>query len=188
MVKEWLDKDTRRAGSIVIPVQSVGESPWRRSSAAPGTSAIVSGADAGDGRHAHLGKRTIGRSMPRPERLGLPVGIHAGSILSQPADPRSAGVRITSRIHRGRRRRSRSQLTSLIVEGVFARHPNLKNGDAGIRLHLAAVLSVAAAQVLARGADWKPPWVGIARRWRCVRGNIRFSLPARSTRRRIPRH
>ena len=38
-----------------------------------------------------------------------------------------------------------TQLTSLIVEGVFARHPKLKMVMLESRVHLAAVLSVAAA-------------------------------------------
>ena len=67
-----------------------------------------------------------------------------------------------------------TQSTSLIVEGVFAGGIRTENGDARIRLHLAAVVPLAAAQILAR-RRMETPWVDRAP-LEIVRSNIRFSL------------
>ena len=121
-----------------------------------------------------LGKRAYWPIYAAAERLGLPIGVHAGSAYHNP--PTSVGwgsYHIEDYVAQAQA--FQTQLTSLIVEGVFARHPNLKMVMLESRLHLAAGLSVAAAQVLARRAHGNARG-SIARRLEIVRSNIRFSL------------
>ena len=150
LVKEWLDKDARLRGSIVIPVQSVEKSVAEIERCAKDKRFVqVLMLVMGD---MPLGKRAYWPIYAAAERLGLPIGIHAGSNYHNP--PTSVGwgsYHIEDYVAQAQA--FQTQLTSLIVEGVFARHPKLKMVMLESRLHLAAVLSVAAAQVLARRAD-----------------------------------
>ena len=150
LVKEWLDKDERLRGSIVIPTQSVEKSVAEIERCA------------GDKRFVQvlmlvmgdmpLGKRAYWPIYAAAERLGLPIGIHAGSAYHNP--PTSVGwgsyhiedyvaqaTGVPDPAHQPDRR------------GRVRPASEAENGDARIRLHLAAGLSVAAAQVLARRAD-----------------------------------
>ena len=149
LVKEWLDRDARLRGSIVIPVQSVEKSVAEIERCAQDQRFVqVLMLVMGD---MPLGKRAYWPIYAAAERLGLPIGIHAGSAYHNP--PTSVGwgsYHIEDYVAQAQA--FQTQLTSLIVEGVFARHPNLKMVMLESRLHLAAVLSVAAAQVLARHA------------------------------------
>ena len=150
LVKEWLDKDARLRGSIVIPTQSVEKSVAEIERCAA-DKRFRAGADAGDGRHAARASARYWPIYAAAEKHGLPIGIHAGSAYHNP--PTSVGwgsYHIEDYVAQAQA--FQTQLTSLIVEGVFARHPNLKMVMLESRLHLAAGLSVAAAQVLARRA------------------------------------
>ena len=142
LAKEWLDKDSRLRGSIVIPIQSVEKSVAEIERCAADRRFVqVLMLVMGD---MPLGKRAYWPIYAAAERLGLPIGIHAGSNYHNP--PSSVGwdsYHIEDYVAQATA--FQTQLTSLIVEGVFARHPRAENGDAGIRVHLAAVLSVAAA-------------------------------------------
>ena len=63
--------------------------------------------------------------MRPPNGWALPIGIHAGSAYHNP--PTSVGwgsYHIEDYVAQATA--FQTQLTSLIVEGVFARHPNLK--------------------------------------------------------------
>ena len=96
-----------------------------------------------------LGKRAYWPIYAAAERLGLPIGIHAGSAYHNP--PTSVGwgsYHVEDYVAQAQA--FQTQLTSLIVEGVFARHPKLKMVMLEIRLHLARAVRLAAAQVLAR--------------------------------------
>ena len=150
LAKEWLDKDARLRGSIVIPVQSVEKSVAEIERCAKDQRFVqVLMLVMGD---MPLGKRAYWPIYAAAERLGLPIGIHAGSSYHNP--PTSVGwgsYHIEDYVAQAQA--FQTQLTSLIVEGVFARHPEPENGDAGIGLHLAAAVPVAAAQVLARHPD-----------------------------------
>jgi uncharacterized protein len=171
LVKEWLDKDSRLRGSIVIPVQNVEKSVTEIERCAKDPRFVqVLMLVMGD---MPLGKRAYWPIYAAAERLGLPIGIHAGSNYHNP--PTSVGwgsYHIEDYVAQAQA--FQTQLTSLIVEGVFARHPNLKmvmleSGFTWLppflwRLHK-----------FWRGIRMETPWVDRAP-LEIVRSNIRFSL------------
>jgi uncharacterized protein len=171
LVKEWLDKDSRLRGSIVIPLQNIEKSVAEIERCASDKRFVqVLVLVMGD---MPLGKRAYWPIYAAAERLGLPIGIHAGSNYHNP--PTSVGwgsYHIEDYVAQAQA--FQTQLTSLIVEGVFARHPNLKmvmleSGFTWLppflwRLHK-----------FWRGIRMETPWVDRAP-VEIVRSNIRFSL------------
>ena len=171
LVKEWLDKDDRLRGSIVIPVQSIEKAVAEIERCAQDKRFVqVLMLVMGD---MPLGKRHYWPIYAAAERLGLPIGIHAGSAYHNP--PSSVGwgsYHIEDYVAQAQA--IQTQLTSLIVEGVFARHPKLKM------------------VMLESGFTWLPPFLWrLHKFWRgvrmetpwvdrppleIVRSNIRFSL------------
>ena len=82
LAKEWLDKDSRLRGSIVIPVQSVEKSVAEIERCARDERFVqILMLVMGD---MPLGKRAFWPIYAAAERLGLPVGIHAGSSYRNP--------------------------------------------------------------------------------------------------------
>ena len=82
LAKEWLDKDTRLRGSIVIPIQSVEKSVAEIERCAADRRFVqVLMLVMGD---MPLGKRAYWPIYAAAERLGLPIGIHAGSNYHNP--------------------------------------------------------------------------------------------------------
>src|SRR5260370_42092951 len=76
LVKEWLDKDQRLRGSIVIPVQSIEKSVAEIERCAVDKRFVqVLMLVMGD---MPLGKRAYWPIYTAAERLGLAVGLHAG--------------------------------------------------------------------------------------------------------------
>ena len=147
LVKEWLDKDSRLRGSIVIPTQSIEKAVAEIERCAAGQ-ALRAGADAGHGRHAarqaramaDLCRRRTARPADRhPCRLGLsqPADLGRLGLLSRRGLCR-AGAGVPDPAHQPDRR------------GRVRPPSEAENGDAGIRLHLARAVRLAAAQVLAR--------------------------------------
>ena len=138
LAKEWLDKDTRLRGSIVIPVQSVEKSV------------------------AEIERCAKDRRF-----------VQAGSNYHNP--PTSVGwgsYHIEDYVAQAQA--FQTQLTSLIVEGVFARHPNLKmvmleSGFTWLPAYLWRL------HKFWRGIRMETPWVDRAP-LEIVRSNIRFSL------------
>ncbi len=171
LAKEWLDRDARLRGSIVIPVQSVEKSVAEIERCAKDKRFVqVLMLVMGD---MPLGKRAYWPIYAAAERHGLAVGIHAGSNYHNP--PTSVGwgsYHIEDYVAQAQA--FQTQLTSLIVEGVFARHPHLKmvmleSGFTWLppflwRLHK-----------FWRGIRMETPWVDRAPS-EIVRSNIRFSL------------
>jgi predicted TIM-barrel fold metal-dependent hydrolase len=104
LVKEWLDKDTRLRGSIVIPVQSVEKSVAEIERCAADKRFVqVLMLVMGD---MPLGKRAYWPIYAAAQKHGLPIGVHAGSNYHNP--PTSVGWGpITSRTTSPRRRHSR---------------------------------------------------------------------------------
>ena len=171
LVKEWLDKDPRLRGSIVIPVQSVEKAVAEIERCASDRRFVqVLMLVMGD---MPLGKRAYWPIYAAAERLGLPIGIHAGSNYHNP--PTSVGwgsYHIEDYVAQAAA--FQTQLTSLIVEGVFARHPNLKmvmleSGFTWLPSYLWRL------HKFWRGVRMETPWVDRAP-LEIVRSNIRFSL------------
>jgi len=170
-VKEWLDRDPRLRGSIVIPTQSVEKAVAEIERCATDRRFVqVLMLVMGD---TPLGKRALWPIYEAAERLELPIGIHAGSAYHNP--PTAVGwgsYHIED--YAGQAQAFQTQLTSLIVEGVFAKYPLLKmvmleSGVSWIspflwRLHK-----------FWRGVRMETPWVDRAP-LEIVRSNIRFSL------------
>ena len=111
--------------------------------------------------------------MPRPNGWASPIGIHAGSAYHNP--PTSVGwgsYHIEDYVAQATA--FQTQLTSLIVEGVFARHPGLKmvmleSGFTWLPAYLWRL------HKFWRGIRMETPWVDRAP-LEIVRSNIRFSL------------
>ena len=181
LAKEWLDKDERLRGSIVIPAQSVEKSVAEIERCAKDKRFVqVLMLVMGD---MPLGKRAYWPIYAAAERLGLTIGIHAGSAYHNP--PTSVGwgsYHIEDYVAQATA--FQTQLTSLIVEGVFARHPNLKMvmlespASPGCRPICGGCTSSGAAY------GWKRRG-SIARRWRLCAATS-ASRCNRSMRRRIP--
>src|SRR5438477_5831201 len=171
LAKEWLDKDARLRGSVVIPTQSVEKSVAEIERCAKDRRFVqVLMLVMGD---MPLGKRAYWPIYAAAERLGLVVGVHAGSNYHNP--PTSVGwgsYHVEDYVAQAQA--FQTQLTSLIVEGVFARHQHLKmvmleSGFTWLppflwRLHK-----------FWRGIRMETPWVHAAP-LEIVRSNIRFSL------------
>jgi Amidohydrolase len=139
LAREWLDKDARLRGSIVIPTQSVEKSVAEIERCAK------------DKRFVQVLMLVMG-DMPLGKRAYWPIYAAAERLLSQPSDFGRLGFLP----HRGLRRagdRVPDPTDQPDRRGRVRPTSEPENGDAGIRLHLAAGLSVAAAQVLARRAD-----------------------------------
>jgi predicted TIM-barrel fold metal-dependent hydrolase len=169
--REWLDREPRLRGSIVIPTQSVEKAVAEIERCAADKRFVqVLMLVMGD---TPLGKRALWPIYEAAERLQLVIGIHAGSAYHNP--PTSVGwgsYHIED--YAAQAQAFQTQLTSLIVEGVFARHPRLKMVllESGItwltpylwRLHK-----------FWRGVRMETPWVDRSPQ-EIVRSNIRFSL------------
>jgi predicted TIM-barrel fold metal-dependent hydrolase len=171
LAREWLDREPRLRGSIVIPVQNVEKSVAEIERCARDPRFVqVLLLVMGD---VPLGKRALWPIYAAAERLNLAVGIHAGSAYHNP--PTAVGwgsYHIEDYV--GQSQAFQTQLTSLIVEGVFARHPRLKvvlleSGFTWLPPYLWRL------HKFWRGVRMETPWVDRAP-LEIVRSNIRFSL------------
>jgi predicted TIM-barrel fold metal-dependent hydrolase len=123
LVKEWLDRDSRLRASIVVPVQNVEYAVDEIERCAK------------DKRFVQvlmlcmqevpLGRRHYWPIYAAAIRHGLPIGIHAGSAYRNPVTALgwpSWYIEDYAAQSQG----FQSQVASLITEGVFAKHPELK--------------------------------------------------------------
>ena len=105
LVKEWLDKDARLRGSIVIPAQSIEKSVAEIERCAADKRFVqVLMLVMGD---MPLGKRAYWPIYAAAERLGLADRHPCRQRLSQPADLGRLGLLPHRGLRRARRRRSR---------------------------------------------------------------------------------
>ena len=172
LAKEWLDKDARLRGSIVIPTQSVEKSVAEIERCAKDKRFVqVLMLVMGD---MPLGQARLLADLCRGRTAGPDRSASTPAAPITTRRPRSAGAPTTSRITSRRRTAFQTQLTSLIVEGVFARHPNLKMVmlECGFTWLPAYLWRL---HKFWRGIRMETPWVDRAP-LEIVRSNIRFSL------------
>jgi predicted TIM-barrel fold metal-dependent hydrolase len=123
LARQWLDRDSRLRGSIVIPMQNVEYAVDEIERCAK------------DGRFVQvlvlamqevpLGRRHFWPVYAACERHGLPLGIHAGSIYRNPVTSLGWPTWYIED-YASQSQGFQSQVASLICEGVFAKHPGLK--------------------------------------------------------------
>jgi len=169
--KEWLDKDSRLRGSIVIPMQSVEKSvaEIERCAADKRFVQVLMLASGGN----PLGRRRYWPIYEAAERLGLVIGIHAGSNYhNQPTPVGWGSYHVEDYVANAQA--FQTQLTNIIIEGVFAKFPKLKmvfleSGFTWLPTYLWRLTK------FWRGVRMETPWVDRAP-LEIVRSNIRFSL------------
>jgi predicted TIM-barrel fold metal-dependent hydrolase len=171
MTREWLDKESRLRASIVVPLQSIelAVDEINRCAADPRFVQVLllAGAD------APLGKRHYWPVYAAAARHGLPIGIHAGGNYHNP--PTAVGwPSYYTEDYVAQAQAFQTQLTSMICEGVFSRHPDLQvvlleSGWTWLPAHLWRLTKYW------RGLRTEVPWVDRSPT-EIVRSNIRFSL------------
>ena len=120
---EWLDHDPRLRASIVLPMHNVEHACDELERCAADTRFVQAlllcmG-------EVPLGRRSWWPLYARAEKLGIPIGVHAGSSFRHPVT--SLGwPSFYMEDYAAQSQGFQSQLTSLITEGVFAKHPGLK--------------------------------------------------------------
>ena len=123
LAAEWLSKDSRLRGSIVIPTE------------APALAAAEIDRLAPDGRFVQvmvlcMGEKPLGKCHYWPiyeaaARHGLPIGIHAGSSYRHP--PSTAGYgSFFFEDYAAQSQTFGAQVASFVTEGVFEKFPGLK--------------------------------------------------------------
>jgi predicted TIM-barrel fold metal-dependent hydrolase len=152
LAAEWLAKDARLRGSVVLPMQSTEravEEIERR---------------AGDPRFVQVlmlvfGEKPLGKSVYWPiyaaaERHGFTVGIHAGSSYLH-AVTGSGWPTYYLEDYAAQSLGFHTQLGSLVCEGVFVKFPRLK------------------AVLIESGVTWLPPYLWrLSKFWRGVRNEV----------------
>jgi uncharacterized protein len=122
IAREWLDSDQRLRASIIVPMQNAELAVDEINRLAPDHRFVqvmlLAGAE------LPLGRRQNWPIYAAAERHGLPVGIHAGSTYRHPVTPVGWPSYYTED-YVNQAPAMQAQLTSLVAEGVFARHPTL---------------------------------------------------------------
>jgi len=168
---EWLDKEPRLRGSIVVPMQNPELAAEEIDRVAP------------DRRFVQvlllvmhdmpLGKRHYWPIYEAAQRHHLPVGIHAGSAYRHPVTPLGWPSYYTED-YAAQATAFQAALSSLICEGVFTKFPDLKvvlieSGFTWLPAHLWRLTK------FWRGLRMEVPWVDRAPA-EIVRSNVRLTL------------
>jgi predicted TIM-barrel fold metal-dependent hydrolase len=123
MAREWLDLEPRLRASIIIPMQSpelaVDEIDFWASDKRFVQVLMLVTAD------VPLGRRQYWPIYAAAARHGLPVGIHAGSSFRYPMTP-VGWTSYFAEDYVNQSQAFQTQLTSLICEGAFSKHPDLR--------------------------------------------------------------
>jgi hypothetical protein len=123
IVKEWLDRDPRLRASIVVSLQNVefAVDEIERCARDPRFVQVLVLAMG----EVPLGRRHFWPVYAAAERHGLPIGIHAGSAYRHPVTSLGWPTYYIED-YAAQAQGFQSQVTSLICEGVLAKHPGLK--------------------------------------------------------------
>ena len=123
VAREWLDKDARLRGSIVLPLQNI-ERAVDEIEARAGDRRFVQAVVPCMG-DAPLGRRQFWPIYAALERHGLPLGVHAGSSYRHPVTSLGWPSWLVED-YAAQSQGFQSQLASLVLEGVFQKFPGLK--------------------------------------------------------------
>jgi uncharacterized protein len=123
IVREWLDRDPRLRASIVVSLQNVefAVDEIERCARDPRFVQVLVLAMG----EVPLGRRHFWPVYAAAERHGLPIGIHAGSAYRHPVTSLGWPTYYIED-YAAQAQGFQSQVTSLICEGVLAKHPGLK--------------------------------------------------------------
>jgi predicted TIM-barrel fold metal-dependent hydrolase len=149
---EWLDREPRLRASIVVPMQNVEFAVAEIERCAKDTRFVqVLVLAMGE---APLGRRQYWPVYETATRLGLPLGIHAGSSYRHP--PTSLGwPSWYAEDYSAQSQGFQSQVASLVCEGAFAKFPKLK------------------VVLLESGVTWLPAFLWrLSKFWRGVRAEV----------------
>ncbi len=171
IVKEWLDRDPRLRASIVIPMQNVEYAVDEIERCAKDRRFVQVMVLAM--QELPLGRRHFWPIYAACERHNLPLGIHAGSAYRNPVTALGWPT-WDIEDYAAQSQGFQSQLASLITEGVFAKHPNLKVVlmESGVTWLPAFLWRFGK---FWRGLRTEVPWVDRAP-WEIVRDHFRFTM------------
>jgi hypothetical protein len=123
LARQWLDRDPRLRGSIVVPMQNVDYAVDEIERCAKDRRFVQVLVLAM--QEVPLGRRHFWPIYAACERHGLPLGIHAGSAYRNPVTSLGWPTWYIED-YASQSQGFQSQVASLICEGVFAKHPGLK--------------------------------------------------------------